>query len=169
MAATLVLKRNIGTTAQQQRDAFNSLNYVAHTTLDSANILVGQAPVGRPAIGTAYSMEAWLTLRVTNAPSNNITNIFFWGNPSQAAAGIMMHVGTAVASATPTMNKSTKATHRTTAYPNNSRTLLWSNKTLVNVGDCSHFLILQAQCTAAAGVGTFNTNNMVWHYSYLES
>lgn len=170
MAGTLTLKRNIGTGGKIERDAMNSSGFVAFTTLDSANIDPASAPIGRPtSVSTAYSYEARLYLKVTKAPNNNFTNIRYWSNVAVPANGIVLYVGTSVASSTPINTLSVKALRKSTAYTSPDTSLLWSAKTLTNVNDISHTLIVQLRCTASAPIGDMANENMVNHWSYDES
>lgn len=170
MAANLDLKRNIGTGARVERSAFNTDGYVAFTTLDSANIDTGNAPVGRPTdASTAYSYEVRLYLKVTKAPTNQVTNIRFWRTPVNPATGLFLYVGTAVASATPIITQSTKATRNSTAYASYDTSLLWSNKTLTAIGHISHSLIMQARLNSAVAIQEFANEELVSHYSFDES
>lgn len=170
MPATLVLKRNIGTGARQERDALNSSGYVAFTTLDSANVTPGNAPIGRPSDNsTAFSYEARLYLKVTKAPNNKVDNVRFWGDINNPASGVIMYVGTAVASSTPINTYSLKAVNPTTTYTNPTNSILWSDKDLTALNHVSHHLVMQLRVTSVAPVGDLMNDYMIYHYSYDES
>jgi hypothetical protein len=153
-----------------ERSAFNTAGYVAYTTLDSANVSTGNAPIGVPTdASTAYSYEARLYLKVSKAPANNVTNIRYWRTPANPATGVFLYVGTAVASATPVITKSTKATRNSTAYSSYDTSLLWSNKALTAINHISFTLIMQARIDSAAAIQELTNEEMLSHYSYDES
>ena len=173
MSATLVLKRGTGTNAQVESDAFLS-DYVHFGTIDDASLEAQQHPIGI-SDSTAYSAEDWLYLKITKAPVNEVTNIRFWAPLSQPATGIFMYVGTAVASATPSLSSSNVATSLSTNYTDAVTSLLWDqDSSLTSVNDVSHLLVMQVAVSSAGdpsppSVGNIFDENSVYHYSYDES
>lgn len=165
MSATLELKRWI---ASGTTDAFYN-NYIQFTTIDSANVSSGNYPVGRPSGGANYSSEVYLFLEVTNPPNNSISNIRFWGNPDIPDTGIMMYVGTAVATSTPINSLSSISINNSTAYYDSDNSLLWSDKVLENSQDYSYYLVMQLRIYSSAIAGDHYGDNCVFHYSYDES
>lgn len=172
MAGHLELKRGIGANISEERDALyeeDGQSYVQFSTLDSAAISSGNAPIGRPTSGTAYSMEVWLYLKCTKAPDNQIDNIRFWGT-GENPEGIHIYVGTSQSTAyTPTLNKSSFAINNATAYSDQSNSLVWSTADLTAINDLSYPLILQARVDSGAAQGDESGTNMVYHYSFDES
>lgn len=166
MAGVLTLYKWL---AQGTSDGFYNGN-VQFGTQDTANVSSGAMPIGRPDAGaTAFSMETYLSLVVTNPPTNQITNIRFWGNPNIPDSGVYMYVGTSVATATPVITHSGKAIHHSTAYPDASNYLQWSEKSLATNGDWSDYLVMQIHILSGALIGDHAGENMVFHYSYDES
>lgn len=173
MSANFEIKRNIGTTCREERDALYDAgegDCVQFGTLDSAQGNSSDSPIGQPTDdSTAYSMEAWLYLKMTNAPENNVTNFRFWSSGQDIDSGIYMFVGSANASATPSLNKSIEATHNAVDYTGPGDSFLWSTVVCTAVGDLSRHLVMQARITATANVGDHNNPYMVYHYSYDEA
>lgn len=173
MAGHVELKRGLGANISQERDALyteGDYSYVEFSSLDSASISSGDAPIGRPAgSDTAYSMEVWLYLQVTKAPDNKIDNIRFWGTDSNPN-GIYFYVGTAISTAnTPTSNKSTIAIYNSTAYTDESNSLLWSDTAMKSIGENSWALVMQARVDSAAAQGDESGTDCIFHYSYDEA
>ena len=173
MAGHLDLKRGIGARISQERTAMyndGTDSYVQHTTIDSAAVSSGNYPVGRPTgTDSAYSMEAWLYLKVTKAPDNYIRNVRFWGTGSNPA-GIIMFVGTSASTAyTPTSDRSTKAIYSATEYASNTDYMIWSQKNLTAIGDKTSALIMQVHVTSAAAQGDLYSDDLTMHYAYDEA
>jgi len=169
MSATLQLKRGLGTSLARESDAFYD-NFVQFGTIDSAQADASFFPIRKPHdSGFGFSIEVWLYLKVINAPNNNVTNIRFWGSPFPPSQGIFMYVGATSVAATPSLSTSSLATTNSTAYPDMSQTMLWSDTTMTSIGDTSEYLVMQMRVDSSAAVGDHAGEAMVYHYSYDES
>ena len=166
MPASLLLMKGIGINAGNYVNTSHDFSF---TTLDSANIAANVAPLGRPAAGVNLSYESWLVLQIETAPENAVTNFRFWSSGNDPATGIEMYVGTAYASATPSINQSIKATHDAKDYTGPDNSLIWWNNNLTTVGDKTRYLVMQLRVGPAAPLGTLYGENCVYHYSYDES
>lgn len=165
MPASLVLKKSIGINAREPRAVGDE---IALTTLDSANIIPGNAPIGRPGTGYSYSFETWLFLEVETPPENGVNNFRFWSSGSDPDVGIKLYVGTAYSSSTPTDSKSTIADTSAAWYSGPDDSLLWWGGTLTNEGDKTKALVIQLEVSSSATLGTLYNENCVYHWSYDE-
>jgi hypothetical protein len=165
MPALVNLMKGIGTNAASLR---NTSHDFSMTLLDSANILAGTSPIGRPATGFSYSYESWLCLQVETAPENGLTNFRFWSSGNNPATGIEMYVGTAWNGVTPTVSSSI-STDTTAAYYNSpGNSLLFYNNTLKSVGDKTAWLVMQLRVGPTAPTGTLRNSDCCYNYSYDE-
>ena len=166
MPASLLLMKGIGINAGNYVNTSHDFSF---TTLDSANVDASLFPIGIPNSGVNYSYESWLVLQVETAPENAVTNFRFWSSGFDPAQGARMFVGTAYASATPTINKSTIADTSASKYNAPDNSLVWWNNNLTSIGDKTRYLVMQLRIDPSASLGTIYDSRCVYHYSYDES
>lgn len=158
--AVFRLLKCIGTLAVNEVDISK---YPSFLSADATTNLTASFPVSVPAVGgdPNFSYEVFLRLECTTAPSNAVTNIRFYGANVAPAASVEIYAGASPTVSTPissvlsSIAASLQHVYFYNSNPNNlSISASTASGSIENVGEKTHYIVLQLKTLPQAGRGT---------------
>lgn len=143
-----------------------------YSTDTSNSVSISNSPLGRPAVSTpTYSMENWLYLKTTKAPSGKCNNFRVWYQAAPPATGVKFFLYSTAYAKYHTPEASTshgRCLRSATAFYSISVSTSVPGQ-ITAVGSCSGYFVIQARIYSTANVGEISGANLNFHYSYDES
>ena len=169
MSAVFKLMKGMGANAVA---AVSDTDWIVNfLSIDSSYTDYRAYPIQRPP-NSGYankSYESWLFLKMTQAPSNNVTNFRFWGPSDHPAVGVEMWLGTAGYSDGRTPSTASAICGAEATYHYSPGTSFRFAGTCSGVDSTSGFLIMQLRVYHSANLGNITGETMVYHLAYDES
>lgn len=129
-------------------------------TADTSNPLV------KPTSGTNYSYEKWLSLNVTVAPDNNLTNLRFHRTTGMPT-GIDDYYGERTQAQGYEVPIGTVSSYATTAVPTTATVLTNNNGTFTGTGMYGPWIVLQWRIGTGASAG--NQSAVTYRFTFDEA
>lgn len=160
MVATVTIIEKNGTagTATDKTSGTVRMKNADNATVDINN------PMVVPTAGTDYSYQKWLRLKVTVAPSNNLSNLKFYTDGSNGlGTGVGLYAKAVATYATPTEPSATTGYTDAFTYTSGAALSLGTG-TVTGTGEKGSHAVLLLTVTTTASPGTTASETLTFSY-----